>query len=83
MKIYIYVEDLSSMKSFINEARKIGFMKGIDFNKISFKESDFPMRLPVDIEAFLKLTANPVVKKIFGKKIETTLENYLIKEAGR
>ena len=76
MKIYISIEDLDSLVAFIQEAQKVGLLK--DIRKISFKESDFPMQLPVDIEAFMKLTGNPVVKKVFGKKIESTLRGYLV-----
>ena len=81
MRIYIGIEDFASLESFIEEAQKIGLLKDISIKRLPFNENDFPMQLPIDIEAFLKLTGNPIVKKVFGKKIESTLQNYLI-EAG-
>lgn len=78
MKIYISIEDLASLECFIEEAQKVGLLKGVNANELTFNESDFPMRLPVDIDAFLKLTGNPIVKKVFGKKIESTLQYYLM-----
>lgn len=81
MKIYISIEDLDSLKDFIKEAQRTGFMKEVRINKLSFTEDQFPLRFPIDIDAFLKLTGNPIVKKVFGKKIETTLQSYLT-EAG-
>ena len=81
MRIYISIEDFDSLNGFMQEAHKVGLLKDVSINSTSFDEGDFPMQFPVDIEAFLKLTGNPIVKKVFGKKIETTLRSYLI-EAG-
>ena len=78
MKIYISIEDPESLESFVTEAQRIGLLKGIRINTNAFRKDDFPMQFPVDVEAFLKLTANPMVKKIYGKKIEATLRGYLL-----
>ena len=82
MNIYITIEDLDSLKSFVREAKKIGLLKEVPESKIAYGKADFPVQLPIDIDAFLKLTGNPIVKKVFGKKIEGTLKSYLIGEIG-
>ena len=78
MGIYITIKDPASLKAFLMEAKGVGLLKDVSLNDMSFREDDFPMDFPVDIDAFLKLAGNPVVKKVFGKKIESSVKGYLV-----
>ena len=70
--IYLQIEDLESLKSFVRDAKGKGFFKDTSVIKMeeSLKDRSFPIQVPIDVDAVLKLAGNPVVKKVFGSKIE-------------
>lgn len=80
-RIYLEITDRAVLDAFVKEARKAGFLKEI---RIDISEDKFPIRVPVDIDGVLKVAANPLVKKMFGKKVETSVTMYLerVLEAG-
>lgn len=72
-KIYIEIEDLQTMISLLMEAKKrTGLLKDVSPELVAryFSGKEFPVRIPVKADGILDIAANPIVRKIFGKKIE-------------
>ena len=86
-QIYLEITDKASLIAFIAEAKKTGLLKDLSIQGVDryLPEERFPVRVPIDICSIIKLAENPVIKKLFSKKIDTTFMSYLIKaiEAGR
>ena len=81
-QIYLEIGDAESMTAFLEEAKKkTGLLKDISLDKVEYVLStkEFPIRVPVNLDAVIELAMNPVVKKIFGKKIEETTKKALLK----
>ena len=81
-QIYLEIGDAESMTAFLEEAKmKTGLLKDISLDKVGYVLStkEFPIRVPVNLDAVIELAMNPVVKKIFGKKIEETTKKALLK----
>ena len=81
-QIYLEIGDAESMTAFLEEARtKTGLLKDISLDKVEYVLStkEFPIRVPVNLDAVIELAMNPVVKKMFGKKIEETTKKALLK----
>ena len=81
-QIYLEIGDAESMTAFLEEAKmKTGLLKDISLDKVEYVLStkEFPIRVPVNLDAVIELAMNPVVKKMFGKKIEETTKKALLK----
>jgi len=81
-QIYLEIEDVNGLTEFLQEAkRKTGLLKDISLDKVEcvLAEKEFPIRIPVNLDSVIELAMNPVVKKIFGKKIEETTKKALLK----
>lgn len=81
-QVYLEIGDAESMTAFLEEAKKkTGLLKDISLDKVEYVLSmkEFPIRVPVDLNAVIDLAMNPMVKKIFGKKIEETTKKALLK----
>ena len=72
-QVCLEIENLETLMAFIEDAKKAGFLKDIRTEQIKelFSKKVFPVRVPVDLNALLAVAGNPIVKKAFGKKIET------------
>lgn len=72
-QICLEIENLETLVAFIEDAKKAGFLKDIRTEQIKelFSKKSFPVRVPVDLNALLAVAGNPIVKRTFGKKIET------------
>lgn len=86
-RIYLEIGNKTELISFLREAKeRTGLLKDISLKKVNdtLKESDFPIRIPVNLDGVLDLCGNPILKKMFGKKVEDTTRKYLKKvmEAG-
>lgn len=83
-QIYIEIGNLESLTNLLAEAKKKGLMKDISIDKVerAFRNKDFPMRVPVRMDGVIELAGNPVLKKMFGKRIENGVLNYLEKALG-
>ena len=83
-QIYIEIENLGSLTSLLTEAKKKGLMKDVSIDKVerAFENKDFPMRVPVKMDGILELAGNPMLRKMFGKKIENGVLTYLEKALG-
>ena len=80
-QIYLEIGDLQSLIDFLEEAKGIGLLKDISTSKVGTLMSgkEFPVRVPIEIDKVLTLATNPIVKKMFGKKIEETTITCLLK----
>ena len=80
-QIYLEIGDLQSLIDFLEEAKGIGLLKDISTSKVGTLMSgkEFPVRIPIEIDKVLTLATNPIVKKMFGKKIEETTITCLLK----
>ena len=81
-QVYLEIGDLPSLIEFVQEAKeKTGLLKDISTKKLEvlLSEKEFPIRVPVDLDSVIGLAANPMVKKIFGKRIEETTLRTLLK----
>ena len=78
-QIYLEIRDLDSLMAFIDEAHRKGFLSQIETKdiRLGLREKSFPVRVPIDLDAVLRLAANPIVKKMFGKIMETTTMRYI------
>ena len=80
-QIYLEIGDLQSLIDFLEEAKGIGLLKDISTSKVEtlMRGKEFPVRIPIEIDKVLTLATNPIVKKMFGKKIEETTFMCLLK----
>lgn len=83
-RVYLEIEDLDSMMTFVRDIQKrTGLLKDISADKleIAIKNSDkvvFPVKVPVELDNIVNLASkNPIVAKMFGKKIDDTSKKIL------
>lgn len=69
MNVKLRIEDKLSMIELVSKLKKAGLLK----EEISLNGTDYPMDIPLDVDKLLSLTTNPIVGKVFGRKMETTL----------
>lgn len=71
-QVNLEIESLDTLIAFIEDAKKVGLLKDISTEqvKISFSTKIFPIRVPVDLDAVIKVAGNKVVKAAFGKTIQ-------------
>ena len=72
--MYLEFSDFERLAEFVQEAKKAGFLKDLDIS--SFSEKQFPIRVPVNLEAVLKVAGSPVFRP-FRKKMEATIMSYV------
>ena len=82
-QVYLEIGNIEDLITFIESAKEVGLLKDISCDKVRniLKEKNFPVRLPIDVTQVLGVASNPVVRKIFGKQIETTTINTILKVA--
>lgn len=82
-QIYLEIGSLESLVRFIENAKEVGLLKDISTKKVEnlMSGKEFPVRVPVELDQVMNLMANPMVRKIFGKKIEDTTVRTILKAA--
>lgn len=80
-QIYLEIGDLQAIINFLDGAKEIGLLKDISSKKVEdlMSKKEFPIRLPIELDQVMAVAANPVIKKVFGKKIEETTLKCLVK----
>lgn len=81
--IYLEIADAEGLLAFIQEVKKkTGLLKDISLKQVEQIASgkEFPVRIPVSLDLFVSLASNPILKKIFGKKVEDAARRFLRKE---
>ena len=70
-QVNLEIDNLETLITFIEDAKKVGLLKDIytEQVKVSFSRKTFPIRIPVDLNAFLAIAGKPILKP-FGKQIE-------------
>ena len=71
--IFLEIESAEGLTAFLKEAKKTGLLKDVSLNDIedAIRTKEFPLRIPVNLDAVLNLCRNPVLRKLFGGKIES------------
>ena len=71
-QVCLEIGDLETLVAFIEDAKRTGLMKDVSLDNVKdcFRKKSFPIRIPVDMNAFLEVAGNPIIRKAFGKKIE-------------
>lgn len=71
-QVNLEIESLDTLIAFIEDAKKVGLLKDISTEQVkrSFGGKAFPIRIPVDIDAVLKVAGNKVVKTVYGNEIQ-------------
>lgn len=71
-KVYLEVDSLETLISFIQDAKGIGLLKDVSLAQVrhKFGNAAFPLRVPVNLNAVLDVASNKIVKATFSKTIE-------------
>lgn len=85
-KVYITIADPGILHELLTEGKKRKLFSTISVEKVDrlMANKTFPIQIPVELEDILGLVGSPIVKKMFGKKVEETVGMCLQKviEAG-
>ncbi len=79
-QVYLTIGDKQEFISFLAEAKKkTGLLKDISLEQVNYSlsENDFPVSIPISLDGVLNLCGNPILKKMFGKKVEDVTRKYL------
>lgn len=81
--IYLEIGNMESLMNVLKEAKRNGLMKDISPEMVrnAFINKEFPIRFPVKLDVILQLAGNPILRKMFGKKVEETTLKMLKKAA--
>ena len=77
---YIVIEDEITALEIIRDAKgKAGLLKDVSVYNLKkvLDSKEFPIKIPIDLEAVIKIISNPVVKRLAGGKIEEHTKKYL------
>ena len=72
MNIQLRIESADNFVVLLKELKKRGWLAEIG-NEIRLDEDSFPMDIQLDISKLLDVIEKPVVRKVFGKTIDSTL----------
>lgn len=80
-QIFLEIGDIESTMEFMKDAKEAGFLKDISSDKVEslLKDKEFPIRIPIELNDVFKLASNPIVRKMFGKRIEDTTVKTILK----
>lgn len=80
-QIFLEIGDIESTMEFIKDAKEAGFLKDISSDKVEslLREKEFPIRIQIELDDVFKLASNPIVRKMFGKRIEDTTVKTILK----
>ncbi len=80
-QIFLEIGDIESTMEFIKDAKEAGFLKDISSDKVEslLKDKQFPIRIQIELDDVFKLASNPIVRKMFGKRIEDTTVKTILK----
>lgn len=76
MGVMLRIEDAGSFIKLMRELKGSGLLRDIP-NEITLDAGAFPMDIPLETEKMLEAAGNPVIRKAFGKKMNTVLTSYV------
>lgn len=76
MGIKLRIEDAGSFAQVMRELKRNGLLRDIP-DEIILEADAFPMDIPLDLGKILEAAGNPVIRKAFGKKMNTVLTSYV------
>lgn len=80
-QVYLEFGDLESLMEVIKEAKeKADVLNDISTEKLRtvLSGKKFPIRVPFNLDSITDLTVNPMIKKIFGKKMDEAARKALV-----
>ena len=77
--IFLEIDSAEGLIAFVKEAKKTGLLRDISMDELEniTKKKRFPVRIPVNMNAVLDLCRNPILKRLFGAKIDSKAKRYL------
>ena len=85
-RIYIEIETREDLWSILKDARGKGLLKDVQIDNFerSMERKEFPIRVPVELDNLWSLLGNPIIRKMFGSKVDKAVSTCLQKvtEAG-
>lgn len=77
--IFLTINDQKSLELFIKGAAANGMIRSLNPQELIqwMRTVEFPIQVPVDFDKVLATAGNPIVKKVFGKKIDETFTRYV------
>lgn len=80
-QIFLEIGDIESTMEFMKDAKEAGFLKDISSDKVEslLRNKEFPIRIQIELNDVFKLASNPMIRKLFGKKIEDTTVKTILK----
>ena len=78
-KVSLEIDSLETLIAFIQDAKGIGLLKDVSLAQVrhKFGNLQFPVRVPVNLDAVLNVASNKVVKAAFSKSIEKMVMEFL------
>lgn len=75
MGVKLRIENQNDFIDLLRNLKRCGLLK--DFpDRITLTTNPFPMDIPLDLGKLPEILGNPIVRKAFGKKMDTTLTAY-------
>ena len=83
-QVYLTIENLETLMAFLQDAKGKGLLKDVSLAQVrhNFSKVQFPLRVPVDLNAVLDVAGNAIVRKTFGKTIERKTVDILNRTLG-
>ena len=77
--IFLEIDSAEGLVAFVTEAKKTGLLRDISMTEIESitRKKSFPVRIPVNMNAVLDLCKNPILRRLFGAKIDSKAKRYL------
>ena len=83
--LYLGIGDIETLVELADVVRKkSGLLKDISNEELEnvLSKQDFPIMIHVNTDKIIGYVGNPILKGLFGKKLETAVVNYLTKVEG-
>ena len=77
--VYLTIENEEAMIRFVKGCVRNGYMRRFDLREVVdwIKSTEYPIKVPVNLESVIGVGANAMVKGIFGGNIEKTITKYM------
>ena len=74
--MYLTIDSLGDLVNLVVELKKVGLLKDVHSKELMdvFGDKSFPIQVPIRLDG-LGILGNPVVKKVFGRKLEEKVQD--------
>lgn len=79
-KVYLEIDSMETLIAFVQDAKGIGLLKDVSLAQVRHKcgKYEFPLRVPVNLNAVIGVAENKIVKVAFGKTIEKMVTDFIV-----